>query len=273
MAIRLAAVVQMTSTADVEANWEQARGLIARAAAAGAQLVATPENTLYLGPPESKVSLAEPLDGPQCRRFSALARELGIELLLGSFAERAAVSGKCHNTSVLFGRDGAIRAVYRKIHLFDVDVPGGASYRESAHVAAGAEAVVADSALGRLGMSICYDLRFGNLYRALVERGAEVLAIPAAFTMTTGRAHWEVLVRARAIECQAHVLAPAQSGRHDDPGLRESFGHAMIVDPWGQVLAMAADGPGVALAELELGRVESTRRAIPVGSHWRHGLG
>ncbi|RUL87273.1 carbon-nitrogen hydrolase family protein [Tautonia sociabilis] len=269
----LAAAVQMTSTSDAEANWCQARDLISRAASYGASLVATPENSNYLGPAEEKVRLAEPIGGPTCGRFAGLARELGIHLLLGSFNERRDDDpARCHNTSVLFGPDGQVIASYRKIHLFDVDVSETVRYRESDRIAAGSVPVVADSPVGRLGLSICYDLRFGNLYRRLVRDGAEILCVPAAFTLTTGRAHWEVLVRARAIECQAFVIAPAQCGRHDDEGLRETFGHAMIVDPWGQVLATAAEGPGLALAEIDLDRVAQIRRAIPVAEHFRPGL-
>jgi predicted amidohydrolase len=265
----LAAVCQMTSTSDEAASLAQAEALVREAAARGARWVGTPENTNFLGPHAEKVRRAEPLDGPTCSRFAALARELRLHLLLGSFNERAPEPGRCFNTSVLFGPAGERLAVYRKIHLFDVDVPGGVTFRESDTVAPGSEVVVAATALGRVGLSICYDLRFGELYRALAERGAELVAVPSAFTATTGRAHWEVLLRARAIETQAWVLAPAQVGRHDDGGLRESHGHAMIVDPWGAIAAECGDGTGVATAEIDLARVESVRRAIPVAAHRR----
>lgn len=263
----LAAAIQMSSTADTEANWSQASELIERAARYGATLIATPENTNFLGPPDVKLRVAEPLGGPITLRFAELARRFQIHLLLGSFNEASEDGARCRNTSVLFGPDGQVDASYRKIHLFDVDVPGSVSYRESDHVERGADRVVARTDLGSIGLSICYDLRFGSLYRGLVAEGAEILAIPAAFTMTTGRAHWEPLLRARAIECQSYVIAPAQYGRHDDPGLRESYGHAMIVDPWGQVVASASDGAGLALAEIDLERVRSIRRAIPVSAH------
>ena len=265
----LAAAVQMTSTSDAAGNLAQAERLIRAAAARGAAFVATPENTNYLGPHAEKVRRAEPLDGPTCAFFSALASELRIHLLLGSFNERTARTDRCANTSVLFSPDGVRRAVYRKIHLFDVDVPGGVAFRESDTVTPGDEIVVADTALARFGLSICYDLRFGELYRALVERGAEVLLIPSAFTATTGKAHWETLVRARAIESQAFVVAPGQQGRHDDGGLRESHGQSMIVDPWGVILAQAPDGPGLGLAEIDLERVVEVRGAIPVAAHRR----
>ena len=265
----LAAVCQMTSTSDAEANLAQAEALVRGAAARGAALVATPENTNYLGPHAEKVRRAEPLDGPTCGRFAALAAELRIHLLLGSFNEKAPERGRCFNSSVLFGPRGERLGVYRKLHLFDVDVPGGVSFRESDSVAPGSEVVVVESPIARLGLSICYDLRFGELYRALVGRGAEVLTIPSAFTAATGKAHWEVLVRARAIECQAYVLAPGQVGRHDDGGLRESHGQSMIVDPWGQVLAQVPDGVGIAVAEIDLARVARVRSAMPVARHHR----
>jgi len=267
-----AAVCQMTSTSDADANWRQAEELIRAAAKAGAAFVGTPENTNYLGPHAEKVHRAEPLDGVTCTRFAELAEELGIELLLGSFNERGQDATRCHNTSVLFGRDGSRLAVYRKLHLFDVDVPGGVSFRESHTVAAGDEVVVAETPLARFGLSICYDLRFGELYRALVARGAEAILVPSAFTAATGTAHWEVLLRARAIESQAFVLAPAQWGRHDDGGLKESFGRAMIVDPWGEVLARIDEGTGFALAEIDLERVGRVREAVPMAKHRKGSL-
>jgi predicted amidohydrolase len=267
----LAAAVQMRSTSDAEGNWRQARDLVERAAAHGARLVATPENTNYLGPHGEKVRRAEPLDGPTVGRFRELAARLGIHLLLGSFNERAdGDAARCHNTSVLLGPDGALLATYRKIHLFDVAVPGGVTFRESETVVPGEAPVVADTSLGRLGLSICYDLRFGELYRRLAADGATLLTVPSAFTLATGKDHWHPLLRARAIETQCWLIAPAQVGSHDDEGLKESYGHAAIVDPWGVVAADAgAAGPGVALAEIDPGRVEAVRRAIPVADHRR----
>jgi len=265
----LAGVVQLNCTADSAANWQSAEALVRRAASYGARLVATPENTNYLGPHEEKVRLAEPLDGPTCGRFSALARELGIHLLLGSFNEISDDPRRCYNTSVLFGPDGERLALYRKIHLFDVDVSNKVRFVESDTVKAGEEAVVAETDLGRLGLSICYDLRFPELYARLARDGARLILIPSAFTLTTGKDHWYSLVRARAIETQCYVLAPAQFGPHGDGGLRESYGHALIVDPWGQVVAAASDGPGVALAEIDLERVERVRESMPVADHRR----
>ncbi len=265
----LAAAVQLTSTSDLEANWRSASRLVERAAGLGARFVATPENTNFLGPHAEKVRLAEPLDGPTCERFGELAAGLGIHLLLGSFNERSEDPERCYNTSVLFAPDGSLLAAYRKIHLFDVDVSESVRFVESATVKAGDRTVTVETPLAKLGLSICYDLRFPELYMALVAAGAEVLTVPSAFTATTGKDHWHPLLRARAIESQCYVIAPAQSGRHDDGGLRESYGHAMIVDPWGQIVAMASDGPGLALAEIDLERVRWCRRAIPVARHRR----
>ncbi len=281
MSVRfVAAAVQMTSTSDQEANWTAARDLIHEAAGRGAALVATPENTNYLGPHDEKVRLAEPLDGPTVGRFADLARRLGIHLLLGSFNEQSDEPGRCHNTSVLLAPDGRVLAAYRKLHMFDVDVPGGVKFAESTTCKPGDPSqppadparpglVVVETPLARLGLTICYDLRFGELYRRLADMGADVLTVPSAFTLATGKDHWEVLLRARAIENQCYVLAPAQFGHHDDGGLRDSYGHAMIVDPWGLPIAVASDGPGLAMAEIDLARTERVRRAIPVRRHRR----
>ena len=269
--IVLAAAVQLTCTSDADANWSSARGLIERAAAAGAAFVATPENTSYLGPHQEKVRLAQGLDGETCSRFAELAAKHGIHLLLGSFNERGVEEDgeirRCNNTSVLFGPQGDRLAVYRKIHLFDVNVSPEVSFTESATCAPGDETVVVQTAVGKLGLTICYDMRFPELYVRLVGEGAEILTIPSAFTMTTGKDHWYPLLRARAIESQAYVIAPAQSGKHDDNGLRHSYGHSLIIDPWGQVVATASEGPGLALAEIDLDLVAKTRAAMPVADH------
>ncbi|MEO7795740.1 MAG: carbon-nitrogen hydrolase family protein [Thermoanaerobaculia bacterium] len=265
----VAAVCQMRSTADGAANLRQAEELIRAAAAEGATFIATPENTNYLGPHAEKVRLAETLDGPTCRLFAALAKELKLHLLLGSFNEKSSVKGRCFNSSVLFEPSGGRLAVYRKIHLFDVDVPDGVSFRESATVEPGSQVVTAEVEFGTVGLSICYDLRFGELYRALIAQGATLLTIPSAFTATTGKAHWEILVRARAIESQAFVLAPGQVGEHGDSGLRESHGHSLIVDPWGRILADVSEGVGIALAEIDLSEIPRVRNAIPIAAHRR----
>ena len=265
----LAAVVQQTSNADVEANWSQVEQRVRKAAGLGARFVSTAENTLFLGAPEAKARRAEDLEGPTCARFATLARELSIHLLLGSFGERSDDPKRCYNTSVLFGPDGELLGSYRKIHLFDIDLRPRVQFKESEHVQSGERPVVISTSIGMIGLSVCYDLRFPELYRQLVDQGAELLMAPAAFTMTTGRDHWEVLLRARAIESQCYVLAPAQYGSHGDVGLRESYGHAMIVDPWGQVLATVADDQEVALAEIDLERIARVRQALPVADHRR----
>lgn len=265
----LVAALQLTSTSDEAANRAQIEDLAARAAAAGATLVTTPENATFLGPHHEKVRRAEAIDGPTVRWAGSLAQRLGVELVLGSFAERWEESGgkRCWNTCVVLSSQGEVMARYRKIHLFDVDYPPHVVFCESDTVGSGSEVVVAPSSLGRLGLAICYDLRFPELFVTLVEQGAEAIVLPAAFTAPTGRAHWEVLVRARAIESQCYVIAPAQVGRHDDGGLRESFGHSMIVDPWGEVLAVRPDGPGVVLAEVDPERVRSIRSRLPIRDH------
>ena len=171
---------------------------------------------------------------------------------------------RCHNTSLLFGPNGGLVSTYRKVHLFDVDIPGGLTVKESDSIARGDSVVVADTELGRLGMSICYDLRFPEMYRAMVDRQVDMIAIPSAFTMTTGKDHWHALLRARAIETQCWVLAPAQWGIHDEAGKRHSYGHSMIIDPWGTVVAEKGDGEGICIAEIDLNYSSKVRQSIPV---------
>ncbi len=268
----LAAAVQLNSTSDEDRNWEAAQTLIREAATRGARFIVTPENTNFLGPHEEKVRRAEPLDGKTCSRFAKLAAECQALLLLGSFNERSVEPDRCYNTSVLFSPKGRQIAVYRKIHLFDIDLSEDVSFQESATIKPGEDVVVADTdlgGLGRIGLSICYDLRFPELYRKLTEEGAELLCVPSAFTRTTGKAHWELLLRARAVENQCFVLAAAQCGEHDDQGLRESWGHSAIIDPWGEVLAMAEEEPGVVVVEIDLEKLAEVRRAMPVAEHRR----
>ena len=256
-----AAAVQLTSTADRERNLATADRLTREAAAAGAELVVLPEKWSVLGTPEETAAGAEPFDGPALRWASETARELGIDLVAGSIAERVEGADRGANTSVHFGPDGAARATYRKVHMFDVEV-GGRTYRESEHEAPGEEVVLSETAGGvELGMSICYDLRFPELYRILAVKGARVLVVPAAFTLATTREHWEVLLRARAIEDQAFVVAANQVGEHA-PGYR-SGGRSMIVDPWGVVLAQAPDVETFVVAELDLDRQAEIRRTLP----------
>jgi deaminated glutathione amidase len=266
----LAAVVQVTSTSDEAANWEQVEGLVARAAGHGARFIATPEATNYLGPHREKVEKAEPLDGPTVRHFGELARTHGVHLLLGSYNERSDEPDRCYNTAVLFRPDGTVAATYRKMHLFDVDHSEAVRFLESRTTKPGDAITVVETELGTMGLSICYDLRFPELYRAQVDRGARILCVPSAFTATTGQAHWHVLARARAVETQSWVIAPGQVGEHDDKGLKATYGHSLIVDPWGTVVAeVAGTGPGVAYAEIDLDRVARIRRAIPVQQNRR----
>jgi len=263
----LAAAIQVTSTEDRERNLDAALSLIDAAAARGADLVALPENVDLIGPQGVKVAAAEPLDGPTFTLFADKAREKKIHLLAGSIAETSTIVGKARNTSVLFGPDGTRLAVYRKIHLFDVDLSDGSRFRESDVVEPGDEVVTVATPLAVLGMSICYDLRFPELYRALAARGAEVLMVPSAFTMMTGKDHWEVLLRARAIENTSWLIAPAQSGQHGHG--RSSYGHSMIVDPWGVVVARCSDGPGFCIAEIDPEMLARVRGAIPSLAHRR----
>ena len=255
-----AAAIQLNSTTDVDRNLATAERLVDAAAAAGAELVVLPEKWSALGPGEVLVRLAEPLDGPIVTAAREWARRLGITLLAGSVGERIEGSERIANTSLLIAPDGEIEATYRKIHMFDVDV-GGVSYRESEHERAGDEVVVAPAAGTDLGMTICYDLRFPELFRILALRGARVITVPSAFTATTGRDHWEVLLRARAIEDQLFVVAANQFGTA--PPSFSSWGHSMIVDPWGRVLDVLADGEGHAIADLDLGEVERVRARVP----------
>jgi predicted amidohydrolase len=256
-----AAAVQLTSTADRERNLATADRLTREAAAAGAELVVLPEKWAVLGTPEETARGAEPLDGPALRWAAETARELKIDLVAGSIAERVEGADRGSNTSVHFGPDGEPHAVYRKLHMFDVEV-GGRTYRESEHEAPGDEIVVTETANGvEVGMSVCYDLRFPELYRILAVRGARILVVPSAFTLATTREHWEVLLRARAIEDQAFVVAANQFGEHA-PGYR-SGGRSMIVDPWGVVLAQAPDAETFVTAELDLDRQAEIRRTLP----------
>jgi len=270
------ACVQMNSRADVAANVAAATALVERAVAAGARLVALPETWAYKGPGAGIREHAEPLDGPSNGALAALAVRHEVFILAGSHYETVSqgssslrgntshatpdAAGRVYNTSVLFGPDGAPRAVYRKIHLFDA-VSDGRAYRESEDLLAGDALGTAEVDGVTVGLTICYDLRFPELYRALALRGAEVLLVPAAFTAFTGLAHWEVLLRARAIENGCFVVAPDQVGEHL-PG-RACFGHSMVVDPWGAKLAEVDAGVGVCVAELDLARLDDVRAQLP----------
>ncbi len=262
-----AAVVQMSSGADVDANIASADRLVRAAAADGAQLVVLPEKWTAIGGPEDLRAGAQPLDGSAITWARETARELGIDLVAGSIAERVNGKGRLPNASVHVGADGEIRAVYRKLHMFDVDIEGK-SYRESDTDEPGDEIVVSEISQGvKLGLSICYDVRFPELYRALALRGARVIAIPAAFTLPTTRDHWEVMVRARAIENQVFVLAANQVGAH--PGGHHSGGRSLIVDPWGAVLARMGEEVGYVSAELDLAEQDAIRQRVPLLEHRR----
>ena len=256
-----AAAVQLTATPDKAANLQAADRLVRRAAADGARLVVLPEKWSVLGRGSDLRDGAEPLDGPAITWARDAARELGIDLIAGSISERVEGEDKLRNTSVHIAPDGEIRATYRKMHMFDVEVDGTV-YRESEHEAPGDDVVVSTTADGvELGLTVCYDVRFPELYRILAIRGARVVTIPAAFTVPTTRDHWEVLVRARAIEDQCFVIAANQVGAHVE-GLA-SGGRSMIVDPWGLVLAQAADAQTVITADLDLDAQAAIRTRLP----------
>jgi deaminated glutathione amidase len=255
-----AAAVQMNSTADKDRNLEVAERLVRAAAADGAELIVLPEKWNLLGGGEDLVAGAEPLEGPTLAAARSWARELGVQLVAGSIAERVSDSERLFNTSVLLDPDGELVATYRKIHLFDVEV-GGVVYRESQHEQPGEEIVVADAGGLELGLTVCYDLRFPELYRILAVQGARAITVPSAFTLATGRDHWDVLLRARAIENQVFVIAPNQIG--EAPPSYSSYGRSSIVDPWGVVLARAPDEEGYVAAELDTEAQERTRERLP----------
>ncbi len=257
-----AACIQLCSSTDVEENIDTVDRLVREAVRMGADYVQTPEMTNIVQRDRAALaaSIQPEASDPAAKRFAALAGELGIVLHVGSLALRAA-DGRIANRALLFGR-GQLIARYDKIHLFDVDLPNGESWRESAVYHPGEKAVVADLPWLRLGVSICYDIRFPHLYRAQAHAGAAALTAPAAFTRQTGEAHWHVLQRARAIENGAFVISAAQAGMHADG--RQTFGHSMIVAPWGEVLAEAGgDGPQIILAEIDPARSEDARARIP----------
>ena len=259
----LVGVVQVCATDDLESNRKRAHEAVTLAAGRGAELVCLPENFAYMRREGNAFPCAQPVDGEIVAGLRELAARLGVWILGGSFPERIPGDDRVYNTSVLVDAEGAITAVYRKIHLFDVDLgaAGGGAFRESDTFAPGDEIVVAETPFGGLGMSVCYDVRFPELYREMSTRGARLIAVPSAFTPQTGRDHWEVLLRARAIETQAYLVAPAQCGRHGPD--RSSYGRSMIIDPWGLVVAQAGDRPEVILADCDPAEVDRVREAIP----------
>jgi predicted amidohydrolase len=264
-----AAAVQLNSTADVDANVEAAGRLVAEAAGAGAELVALPEKWSLLAIGDELLQRAETIDGPAVTAARSWARELGVTLLAGSISERLEGEEMLANTSILIGADGEIAATYRKIHMFDVDV-GEVRYRESELERPGDRLVLAEAGGLKLGMTVCYDLRFPELYRMHALAGADLVAVPSAFTAVTGRDHWEVLVRARAIESQLAVIAPNQVGTA--PPHFDSWGHSMLVDAWGRVLA-SVEGrePGIAVAEIDFDEQRRIRREVPSLANRRPG--
>jgi deaminated glutathione amidase len=262
------AAIQMTSGPDVAANLEQARALLEEAAARGAGLAALPENFSFMGLKDAdKRAVAEACgSGPAQDFLAASARRLRLWIVGGTLPLAGGADGRVAAASLVYDSDGERVARYDKIHLFDVDVPGRAeTYRESAHVAPGSAATVLDTPVGKLGLSVCYDVRFPELYRHLGTAGAQVLSVPSAFTAPTGRAHWETLLRARAIENLCYVVAPAQSGFH--PSGRETYGDSMIVDYWGRVLQRLPRGRGCIVADVDLAAQALVRESFPALAH------
>lgn len=257
-------IVQMCSRNDVERNLKTVASLVAEASAQGAEVVFLPEAFAYIGSDEGQIPLAETFEipGPIFSTCVELARSHEVHLIAGGFPERASID-KIYNTCFHITPTGDIQARYRKIHLFDVDLANGTQLQESRTTAPGDEIVTTELPFGRLGLSVCYDLRFPRLYQSLVDAGAVALAVPSAFTAYTGQAHWHVLLRARAIECQAYIIAPAQVGDHDYPD-RHSFGHALVVDPWGTVVAECSKSePDIAITDINPQEVERIRNQLP----------
>ncbi len=274
-----AALIQLNVSDDPAANLAITRGLVRQAAAGGAAFVLTPEMTNGLTSNKAHLAAISRAEG-QDETLAALrdeAARAGIWLLIGSLGVKTdAGDGRLANRSFLIGPDGAIVARYDKIHMFDVNVSPTEIYRESANYSPGASAVVAETPLAHIGMAVCYDLRFPHLFRALAKGGAQILTVPAAFSHVTGAAHWEVLLRARAIETGCFVLAPAQTGRHAEShgrGTRCTHGHSLAIAPWGEVLADAGTEPGVTLVDLDLSQVDAARARIPSLSHDREFAG
>ena len=255
----------MLALREKAANIAEAEKWIREAAAQGAQVVALPEVFVWRGVKREERQAAEPIPGPTSERLAVLARELSIYILGGSILEQVPGSDKAYNTSLLFSSEGRLLAKYRKIHLFDVDLKEGVSIKESDTRARGEAVVVTETELCAMGLSICYDLRFPELYRKMAAKGAQLMFVPSAFTAYTGKAHWEPLLRARAIENQSYIVAPAQFGKH--PNGFETHGHSMIVDPWGKILAELPDGPGVVMADIDLDYLLKVRSELPCLEH------
>jgi deaminated glutathione amidase len=262
------ACVQLNAARDIAPNIAAASGLIREARANGAQFILTPENTGMIEPKRPLLlEKAKPeAEHPGLPAFSSLAAELGVWLLIGSLQIKLDAA-TCANRSFLFDDRGRVAARYDKIHMFDVNLEGGESYRESSRFRAGDRAVLAGTPWGKVGLTVCYDVRFAYLYRALAQAGATFLTVPSAFTVPTGQAHWQTLLRARAIETGCFVFAPAQCGEHAEG--RKTYGHSMIVSPWGEILAEAGEAPGVIYADVDPAKVAEARRMIPALQHDR----
>jgi predicted amidohydrolase len=261
-----AAAVQMSSTESKSENFAAAERLVRQAVAQGAQLVVLPEYFNCLGDRRTMLAEAEPLDGATAKFLRDLARATGITLVGGTFCERIDGVDKAHNTCLVVDARGEIAAVYRKLHLFDVDLPGRLTYFESSWLAPGREMTMCDIGPYRAALAICYDLRFPELFRLFADHGAQLLIVPAAFTKTTGRDHWELLLRARAVENQCHLIAANQTGRH---AALETFGHSQIIDPWGHVVARLGDEVGIVGAKLTQVRLDEVRSQLPALAHRR----
>jgi len=263
------ALIQMRSGTEVSANLADAEGLIREAAEQGASFIATPETTHLVQKDAEKLFevLRNPADDPAISFFAKLAEELDITLLIGSLALRTS-GNRAINRSHLFGTDGQLLATYDKAHMFDVGLGQGETYSESTHYDAGDKAVLSDILDAKLGLTVCYDVRFAYLYRQLAQAGAQIITVPSAFTRPTGKAHWDILLRARAIETGSYILAPAQGGLHEDG--RKTWGHSMIVGPWGEVVAaLDHDEPGILIADIDLAKVAAARTRIPALHHDR----
>lgn len=262
----LAAAIQMTSLPDLEKNLVKAEEFIELAVRQGAELVGLPENFSFLGTEENKLTQAEAIAHKSEKFLKTMAQRFQITILGGGFPVPVD-SNKVYNTALLVGPSGNELARYQKVHLFDVNVPDGNTYQESSTVKPGTQLppIYSSDQLGAVGLSVCYDIRFPELYRHLAYKGADIFFVPAAFTAYTGKDHWQILIQARAIENTCYVIAPAQTGRHY--AMRQTHGHAMIVDPWGVILADAGDTPGVAIAEINPARLQQVRRQMPCLQH------
>ena len=263
------AAVQTSSQEDLRKNLDENRVLVERAGAAGARLIVLPENFAYFGPDDGRRAVAERFGGGGAieSEVASWARAANAFVVAGGMPEQSDEAERPYNTAAVFGPDGRLAATYRKVHLFDVELSDGTKLRESAKTKSGSDAVVLDVDGFSVGLSICYDLRFPELYRRLVDQGAEVLLVPAAFTLHTGKDHWTVLLRARAIEAQCWVVAAAQWGRH--PGSRTTYGHSMIIDPWGSVVAECSDRSGIVVADVDRAYLQRVRTQLPSLRHRR----